>query len=132
MPSFVPNKPSLNHFMRETAKKRLKYLKKELNKYFQAYPYSFWIYKMQHNNMYHIVFRAKQTKFTTLCEKVPNRLKNLKTATYHSISTIWILFSILMNSTQKYIPKSVMQSFVPNKPSLNHIMRECAKLLKKS
>ena len=39
MPSFMPNKPNLNNFMRESARNALKILKTQLNTLFKAYDY---------------------------------------------------------------------------------------------
>ena len=41
VPSFMQNKPSLNDFMRESAKKALKTLKTQLKTQFQAYDFFF-------------------------------------------------------------------------------------------
>ena len=41
VPNFIQNKPSLNYFMRESAKNALKTLKTQLSTEFEAYDYCF-------------------------------------------------------------------------------------------
>ena len=81
VPRFVPSKPSLNHFMRESAKKHKK--------------------------------------------------KPLKSNYALNLKQMNIVFDSNAFNTIIYTKECAVQSFVPNKPSLNHFIRECAKTLKK-
>ena len=137
MPSFVANKPCLNHFIRESAKNAKKTLKRNLADNFKQ----MFIFLVS-THLKTITYTKqccgpsfvpnKQTLHYFMRESAKSAKQPQKRNFACNLKNMSIVFDSNHFHTITYNILYCIPSFVPNKPSLNHFMRECRNMLKKT
>ena len=130
VPCFVANKPSLNHFMRESVKNAQKTSKRNLTLNFKHMTISF------NSKHFNTIIYTKQCYVPSFVPhkpslndfKVPKTLKKpQKCNIARNFKHMTIVFDSIDLKTIIYTKQCCVPSFVANKLSLNHFVRESSK-----
>ena len=132
MPFYVANKPSLNHSMRESAKKHKKAQKrilarniKHMTIVFYSNHFNTILYTKKWCVPFFVAYKRSMNHF--MRESAKNAKKPQKCNLAHNIKHMTIIFDSNHLNKIFYTKYCCVPSFMANKPRLNHFMLESTK-----